>query len=99
LVARRRGDIEKDVVSILLMRDSKRLCNMVNRRNVYCKRVGPSIYPCGTPEEQFRVDDVEFPRRAVCDLRTICEESNSKAVPDTPQLADNLYSRMLYVMV
>ena len=31
------------------------------------KRMRRSTDPGGAPEEQFRVDDVEFPRRTVCD--------------------------------
>jgi hypothetical protein len=63
------------------------------------KRMGLSTDPRGTPEEQFRVNDAEFQRRTVCDRPTMFEKSHSKAVPDTPKLADNLDSRRLYKMV
>jgi hypothetical protein len=42
--------------------------------------MGPSTDHRGTPEEQYTVDDVEFPRRALCDRPIIYKERHSKTV-------------------
>ena len=54
------------------------LCNMVNRRKVYIEKKNEAKnWPLRNTREQFRIDDVEFPRRTVCD-RPIKYEENMK---------------------
>ena len=58
------GDIELSVISVLLLCEAKRGSYMCDRGDMLREKIrGPRTEPCGTPELQMEVGDLEWPIR------------------------------------